>query len=536
MATKPLKSIKFPGLADTYTVTQLDDAAGGMGTQGKAPDSKAVKDAVDELKEDLNDLRSGIIALYDKELWEVGGLYPSYGGEADSTTRLRTGYISSNIKVINPLNSYKYMILAYNATSYSYIGVWNGSGFQLSGNWLTTETAINETLAQYALRLILATSEDATVTTDDAENLELYVYTNVKLPDNVVTIDALSHNLSNNVVRGEYTEQAISWGSSNQYINCNTGVITDAGDNWNVHVSDYIDCGDLKSIRYTGSPIYTFACVAFYDANKKFIRSYPATSSTVNYWMEEITVPDTAKYVVFGNNSGESGRLSVKVEYMSNYGVKCFRPWINKKWACVGDSLTEINSRASMRYMDYIQIKTGIKPYNMGVSGTGYANGHANNKAFVDRIINVPTDSDVVTIFGSNNDMFGDNLPVGDITDSGTSTLCGFINNTIDALYTTFPQAVLGIITPCPWENIYPSANTELGQKGIAYSKALVDICAYRGIPCLDLFHCSGMRPWEASYRTLFYKGDEGGGVHPDADGHKILASHIKAFLETLII
>jgi len=61
MANKPLKSIKFPGLSDTYTVPQFDTATGGMGTAGKIPDSKAVKDAVDSLKEDLNAIGLSVV-------------------------------------------------------------------------------------------------------------------------------------------------------------------------------------------------------------------------------------------------------------------------------------------------------------------------------------------------------------------------------------------------------------------------------------------------------------------------------------------
>lgn len=53
MANKPLKSIKFPGLADTYTVPEIDNT---LTTSGKAADSKKVGD-------ELNDLKSAVTAL-----------------------------------------------------------------------------------------------------------------------------------------------------------------------------------------------------------------------------------------------------------------------------------------------------------------------------------------------------------------------------------------------------------------------------------------------------------------------------------------
>ena len=46
MATKPLKSITFPSLPDVYTIPQIDDT---LLEQGKAADSKAVGDAIDDL-------------------------------------------------------------------------------------------------------------------------------------------------------------------------------------------------------------------------------------------------------------------------------------------------------------------------------------------------------------------------------------------------------------------------------------------------------------------------------------------------------
>lgn len=516
-------SITEPKLASAL-LTKINNSASGV---------TRLSDEIDTLDSDVTDLKSAIDDVTDESYedtsdisisWTNGGYYRI----SDGTFVENDAYYYSEISIANgekyvhfigtPLY-YACGIIFMNGTAKVGDSVPSASSTTpINGNFEIPSGATKIRISKYNQPCSLAYSQ------------KIYVINTPQISANMLDSD-----LKTNLKPGQYEEQVITWGSANQYINPNNGVISDAGAT-NAHVSDYIDVSEIPYIRLTASPYYSFCCLAFYDGNKSFIQAYPSGSSNVNYWMEEIGVPDNAKYAVFGNNSAISGKLNVKVEFMTSYATFLTRKWIGKKWACVGDSLTEINDRASMRYMDYIQIATGIKPYNIGVSGTGYANGHANNKAFIDRIVNVPTDSDIVTIFGSNNDMFGDNLPVGDPTDTGTTTLCGFINGTIDALYNAFPTAILGIITPCPWENIYPSAITTLGQKGIAYSQALVDICKRRGIPCLDLFHCSGMRPWEASYRVLYYTGDEGGGVHPDANGHKILATHIKAFLETLLL
>lgn len=55
MATKPLKSLKFPTLDDTYTVPQVDDT---MTVQGAAADAKKVGDELTDIKGDISELNT----------------------------------------------------------------------------------------------------------------------------------------------------------------------------------------------------------------------------------------------------------------------------------------------------------------------------------------------------------------------------------------------------------------------------------------------------------------------------------------------
>lgn len=59
MATKPLKSLKFPTLDDTYTVPQVDDT---LAVQGAAADAKKVGDELTDIKGDLSQLISAEIS------------------------------------------------------------------------------------------------------------------------------------------------------------------------------------------------------------------------------------------------------------------------------------------------------------------------------------------------------------------------------------------------------------------------------------------------------------------------------------------
>lgn len=211
--------------------------------------------------------------------------------------------------------------------------------------------------------------------------------------------------------------------------------------------------------------------------------------------------------------------------------------WEGLKWVVLGDSLTEVNNKATKRYYDYIADVTEIDPYNMGVSGTGYlmSNSEANDN-FYNRVDDIPNDADLITIFGSGNDtslMLNSTAPLGNVTDTTTDTICGAINLTITKVQTTHPLVPFGIIAPTPWSRYNPFTNqtNEMAQ----YCEKLKEICSLRGVPYLDLYRCSNLRPWDNTFQSLAYSHDNGNGVHPDENGHRIIAPRIMNFIESLI-
>ena len=267
---------------------------------------------------------------------------------------------------------------------------------------------------------------------------------------------------------------------------------------------------------------YSNLSYVFFDNNGSIVECLEGDgSSKVKYFKDYLVVPDGA--VSLGVSTA-TGTFSLK----KITGISSGDSWKHLKWACVGDSLTESNERTTMNYHDYISAKTGIAVVNMGVSGSGFMRKHDSDAAYYQRISEIPLDANVVTIMGSGNDLQYD---LGSPTDTSTETLCGCINTTIDNLYAILPMVQLGVITPTPWESCPPNTANDMR----AYADALIEICKLRGIPCLDLYRCSGLRPWDETYKTLAYSKDDGNGVHPDETGHKIIASRIKSFLNTLI-
>ena len=327
-------------------------------------------------------------------------------------------------------------------------------------------------------------------------------------------------------------------------------------------ISEFID---YIITAYTN---YSSALFVLYDEQKNVLSTFPTSTqgqSVVNKSFRELAnIPSNAKYIRFSALFPDDYAPSVKASFISS------KIWSNKKWAVIGDSLTEHNSRAIKNYHDYVAEATGISVVNLGSSGTGYAKDGTSN--FLLRINSVPTDSDVITIFGSGNDLGF--LPLGEITDSSTTTLCGYINATIDAVLAKFPLTPFGIITPTPW---FDSWTPESAPNSMSnYADAIAGICKKRGIPCLNLFYSSNLHPEIPAIRAIEYKRDgtyeastQGtpnaiqvtsemlsyiqsngvpnaqvgdwvlgtlSGVHPDEDGHKLIAAQFEAFLKTLLL
>lgn len=262
--------------------------------------------------------------------------------------------------------------------------------------------------------------------------------------------------------------------------------------------------------------------------NSKFVR-FSIHKAEIN----EIQTEQNNDMTTYEPYEKKVGKDNLSREFVEEFEALKRLKWQGKKWACLGDSLTEKNIRTTKHYHDYIAESTGIAVFNMGVGGTGYKRTEENYTAFYQRAVKLPVDCDVVTIFGSGNDL---SLikQLGTPTDVETTTICGCINKTIDEIIKIKPTVALGIVSPTPWVGNQPTVDDSNAMA--KYTKALHDICKIRSIPFLDLYHCSNLRPWTSEGRNACYTKDDGNGVHPDENGHKLIAPRFKIFLEQLII
>ena len=342
-----------------------------------------------------------------------------------------------------------------------------------------------------------------------------------------VSYDTLATDLKNTLtLRYNNDSESLIFSNTNSLLNVNGNLTAYTGP---YAVTDYIDCSTWYGLRFSGRQFYDGQCLAFYDSEHRFISCFPnSTSGVNNYTLVEIPVPDNAKYIRIAQYGTVVTYVYIATEYIpSHIGKK----WSGKKWACIGDSLTEVNSSAAKRYHDYVSDATGITVVNLGVGGTGYMNGGTGSNPFRNRISLIPSDTDVITFFGSFNDI-GETRPLGTKDDTGTSTIGGCINTTFDDLFTAIPLANVGVISPTPWGTAYPLDNEN--SNWYKYVELLRDICYRRGIPFLDLFHASLLRPWDSEFISEAYSNDSSG-VHPDENGHKLIAPRFEGFLDSLL-
>lgn len=309
------------------------------------------------------------------------------------------------------------------------------------------------------------------------------------------------------------------------YYTAGTGVFQSyAG---SAYTKEYYIISNISKYIYTGRPLYEVAACVFYDKNKNFISTFPENPNLINSLNNYViqNIPDNAVYIRFSAYSDIHNDYNV----LRLPNIVNNKPFLGKKWACLGDSLTEKNIRATKNYHDYVSEDTGISVINLGKSGTGYKRDYNGALPFYQRITDIPTDIDVVTIFGSGNDL---GFEIGNPSDNTNDTICGCINLTIKNLLQHIPTCKIGIITPTPWWTYTPNINNN---KMMQMCDAIIAVANRWSIPVLDLYRQSNLHPDIEACRNITYSKDDGGGVHPDENGHKIIANRFKEFISAII-
>lgn len=203
------------------------------------------------------------------------------------------------------------------------------------------------------------------------------------------------------------------------------------------------------------------------------------------------------------------------LEFAYNEWSRIFK---TRKFACIGDSWTEINATSSINWTKMLEAD-GANVVNLGIGGTGFARAGAENR-YIDRIASIPSDVTDIVVCASLNDMSA-GVPIGTPTDTGTGSVLGYVNDFFDSLLASFSGKIIHCITTGPWK-VY--------HRGIERSDTYIDgvetICKAKGIPFVSCYDTTNLRPWIATNLEIFYYDDS----HVNNVGQNVIYNTFRAF------
>ena len=213
-----------------------------------------------------------------------------------------------------------------------------------------------------------------------------------------------------------------------------------------------------------------------------------------------------------------------------------------KKINFLGDSITEGHGCTDPEncFASRIAREYGAVCRNYGIGGTRIARqkqpseNPRHDLDFVGRYDQMDPDADIVAVFGGTNDFGHGDAPIGDMADRTPDTFYGALHLLYTGLITRYPSARIVVLTPlhriCE-ESPYGSKGKAVPAGTlIDYVRIIRQVAEYYSLPILDLFANSGLQPKVPIIQERFIPD----GLHPNDEGHRLLAEQIAAFLMTL--
>lgn len=320
--------------------------------------------------------------------------------------------------------------------------------------------------------------------------------------------------------------------------------------------------GTEEIATYSNTIIFVPNGNIVYDKNLKklYIPKCNVQVGKTSYWCEaqEVTAGGSAGFIVFNKAQKRIVAGSVKTtndvllgyydNNIGNYYLNTFSKALKKKKiACLGDSITEgvkANGWQWHRYIDKYFKENGIETtvVNLGVGGTSVCTSSyvsSSLQPFVNRLNTIPTDADVIVIFGGTND-WGNSATLGTISDTESSSFYGAYKYMLEWFANNRPNAKILTITPLKryyrgytstWTNAQTTRNNK-GQLLQDYVRAVKEVSEMYAIPCVDLHNESGLNPVLDIVRTKYMED----GLHPTAEGNRkmypIILSKLKPLVE----
>lgn len=434
-----------------------------------------------------------------------GSIRDSDGQLVGSSIRVRSNLAKFNTGDIITSTNFKFYILKYDSS-----GVFQGLLQSFTNKYRFTTN-------EY-VRIVIGKNDDSDIMPNDVlgkiniTKPNLFDYSNKKIDENIKnSVDERTLPL----ITTTLNEGKPTIGSINTTDGTNLSSTTRARTNELLKFSagDTVKCSTNKKfygIEYTKEGV--FIKVLFNFTNSYTFESECYIKFTFAYNDNQtITDVEGLANLITVQSANNFNYSNAQIEKIINIHQKILE---GKIWAVVGDSTTDSNVHTALKYHYWVAQDTGITVLDFGKSGTGYKRTEEKGTAFYQRVSTIPSNVDVVTIFGLGNDC-SQSYTVGEVTDNTTDTWCGCVNKTIDTILERCPICNIALVSPYQW-GIYPTSSDN---KMKELSNKLKEIAEYRGFEFLDLYRQSSVRPNDATFNnTYFYDGDK---VHLNEEGHK---------------
>ena len=206
----------------------------------------------------------------------------------------------------------------------------------------------------------------------------------------------------------------------------------------------------------------------------------------------------------------------------------------------LGDSITEGAGTSSpdRMFTMLIEREYGAICQNYGIGGTRIARQKTPteekwDRDFISRVPEMDNDADIVVVFGGTNDFGHGDAPLGTMSDRTPYTFYGALHCLYTALVEKYPDVPVVILTPLHrWNEDCPKGDNKPEPVGTLkeYVNIIREVAEYYSFPVLDLYKESGLQPKVPVIQEKYLPD----GLHPNDEGHKILARKISNFLESL--
>ena len=203
----------------------------------------------------------------------------------------------------------------------------------------------------------------------------------------------------------------------------------------------------------------------------------------------------------------------------------------NKKINFLGDSITE-GAGASIYENCYVEVLKRAfslaEARNYGIGGTRIARQRIPSaepkfdRDFPSRVAEMDSDADIVVVFGGTNDHGHGDAPIGTENDRTPDTFIGACHYLYASLKEKFSCPIV-ILTPL--HRAVEDREDGIGLRD--YVNLIKTIALQYGLPVLDLYEQSAINTASLSRLTC-------DGLHPNDEGHGILAEEMGQYLQNL--